>query len=126
VVMAPTRIYVKPLLKLIASLPVKGMAHITGGGITENIPRVLPAGLTAAIKKGSWTMPPLFTWLQAQGNVADLEMYKTFNCGIGMAVIVAKEHAIAAQKLLQEAGETVFEIGVIREQQAGEAPTIVA
>jgi len=126
VVMAPTRIYVKPLLELIAALPVKGMAHITGGGITENIPRVLPAGLTAAIKKGSWTMPPLFTWLQAQGNVADLEMYKTFNCGIGMAVIVAKEHAAAAQKLLQDAGETVFEIGVIRKQQVGEAPTIVA
>jgi phosphoribosylformylglycinamidine cyclo-ligase len=125
VVMAPTRIYVKPLLQLIAALPVKGMAHITGGGITENIPRVLPDGLTANIKKGSWTMPPLFTWLQVQGNVADLEMYKTFNCGIGMAVIVAKEHATAAQKLLQDAGETVFEIGYIRTQQAGEAPTVV-
>jgi phosphoribosylformylglycinamidine cyclo-ligase len=125
VVMAPTRIYVKPLLQLIATLPVKGMAHITGGGVTENIPRVLPAGLTAEIKAGSWTMPPLFTWLQAQGNVADLEMYKTFNCGIGMAVIVAKEHAAAAQKLLQDAGETVFEIGAIRAQKAGEAPTVV-
>ena len=125
VVMAPTRIYVKPLLQLIATLPVKGMAHITGGGITENIPRVLPAGLTAEIKAGSWTMPPLFTWLQAQGNVADLEMYKTFNCGIGMVVIVAKEHAAAAQKLLQDAGETVFEIGTIRGQKANEAPTVV-
>lgn len=125
VVMAPTRIYVKPLLQLIATLPVKGMAHITGGGITENIPRVLPAGLTAEIKAGSWTMPPLFTWLQAQGNVLDSEMYKTFNCGIGMVVIVAKENAAAAQKLLQDAGETVFEIGTIRAQQAGEAPTIV-
>ncbi len=125
VVMAPTRIYVKPLLALIAAMPVKGMAHITGGGITENIPRVLPAGLTAEIKKGSWTMPPLFTWLQAQGNVADSEMYKTFNCGIGMAVIVAKEQAAAAQKLLQDAGETVFEIGHIRAQQEGEAPTVV-
>jgi phosphoribosylformylglycinamidine cyclo-ligase len=125
VVMAPTRIYVKPLLQLIATLPVKGMAHITGGGITENIPRVLPAGLTAEIKAGSWTMPPLFTWLQAQGNVADLEMYKTFNCGIGMAVIVAKEHAEAAQKLLRDAGETVYEIGTIRAQQENEAPTVV-
>ena len=125
VVMAPTRIYVKPLLKLIATLPVKGMAHITGGGITENVPRVLPAGLTAEIKKGSWTMPPLFTWLQAQGNVTDSEMYKTFNCGIGMVVIVAKEQAAAAQKLLSDAGESVFEIGSIRAQQAGEAPTIV-
>ena len=125
VVMAPTKIYVKSLLKLIDSLPVKGMAHITGGGITENIPRVLPSGLTAEIKAGSWTMPPLFTWLKAQGNITDIEMYKTFNCGIGMAVIVAKEHAVAAQKLLQDAGETVFEIGTIRAQAAGEAPTIV-
>ncbi|HYN53087.1 MAG TPA: phosphoribosylformylglycinamidine cyclo-ligase [Methylotenera sp.] len=125
VVMAPTRIYVKPLLQLIATLPVKGMAHITGGGITENIPRVLPEGLTAEIKADSWTMPPLFTWLQAQGNVMDSEMYKTFNCGIGMAVIIAKEHAAAAQKLLQDAGETVFVIGTVRTQQAGEAPTIV-
>ncbi|MDZ4141617.1 MAG: phosphoribosylformylglycinamidine cyclo-ligase [Methylotenera sp.] len=125
VVMAPTRIYVKPLLQLIATLPVKGMAHITGGGITENIPRVLPAGLTAEIQKDSWAMPPLFTWLQAQGNVADHEMYKTFNCGIGMAVIVAEEHAATAIDLLQEAGETVFHIGNIRAQQAGEAPTIV-
>jgi phosphoribosylformylglycinamidine cyclo-ligase len=125
VVMAPTRIYVKPLLKLITTLPVKGMAHITGGGITENVPRVLPAGLTAEITKGSWTMPPLFTWLQAQGNVTDSEMYKTFNCGIGMVVIVAKEQAAAAQKLLSDTGESVFEIGTIRTQQAGEAPTIV-
>ena len=125
VVMAPTRIYVKPLLQLIATLPVKGMAHITGGGITENVPRVLPAGLTAEIKKGSWTTPPLFTWLQAQGNVTDSEMYKTFNCGIGMVVIVAKDQAAAAQKLLSDAGESVFEIGSIRTQQAGEAPTVV-
>lgn len=125
VVMTPTRIYVKSLLALINALPVKGMAHITGGGITENIPRVLPAGLTAEIKAGSWVMPPLFHWLKAQGNIADHELYKTFNCGIGMAVIVAKEHAVAAQQLLKDAGETVFEIGVIRAQAANEAPTVV-
>ena len=125
VVMAPTRIYVKSLLKLIWTMPVKGMAHITGGGITENVPRVLPAGLTAEITKGSWTMPPLFTWLQAQGNVAEDEMYRTFNCGIGMVVIVAKEYADAAESLLIEAGETVSVIGHIREQRAGEAPTVV-
>jgi phosphoribosylformylglycinamidine cyclo-ligase len=101
------------------------MAHITGGGITENIPRVLPAGLTAEIKAGSWDMPPLFNWLKAQGNIIDSEMYKTFNCGIGMTVIVAKEHAAAATTLLQENGETVFEIGTIRLQQPGEAPTVV-
>lgn len=125
VVMAPTRIYVKPLLKLIEALPVKGMAHITGGGITENVPRVLPAGVTAEIKKGSWAMPPLFTWLQAQGNVAEDEMHRTFNCGIGMVVIVSKEHADTALNLLKAEGETVSVIGHIRAQQAGEHPTVV-
>ena len=125
VVMAPTRIYVKPLLKLISSITVKGMAHITGGGITENVPRVLPDGFTAEIKKGSWDMPPLFTWLQAQGNVAESEMHKTFNCGIGMVVIVSKDQAKAAMDLLTAEGEQVFEIGFIRKQQAGEAPTVV-
>jgi len=125
VVMAPTRIYVKSLLKLIEKMPVKGMAHITGGGITENVPRVLPEGLTAEIKKGSWDMPALFTWLQAQGNVAESEMHKTFNCGIGMVVIIAKEQASAAMALLKAEGEQVFEIGHIRTQHAGEAPTVV-
>ena len=125
VVMAPTRIYVKPLLQLIAAMSVKGMAHITGGGLTENVPRVLPAGLTAEIKLGSWTMPPLFTWLQNQGNVTDTEMHRTFNCGIGMVVIMSPEHAVAAKKLLEDAGETVFIIGKIRTQQANEAATIV-
>ena len=125
VVMAPTRIYVKPLLKLMQALPVKGMAHITGGGITENIPRVLPQGLTAEIRKDSWTLPPLFQWLQAQGNIAADEMYRTFNCGIGMAVIVAAEDADAAQALLMGEGEQVFRIGHIRAGVAGEAPTIV-
>lgn len=125
VVMEPTRIYVKSLLKLIEALPVKGMAHITGGGITENIPRVLPAGLTAEIKASGWQLPPLFQWLQAQGNIVPSELYKTFNCGIGMAVIVAKEHVAQAKQLLEASGETVFEIGHIRAQNAGEAPTVV-
>jgi len=125
VVMAPTRIYVKPLLKLIWTMPVKGLAHITGGGITENVPRVLPAGLTAEIQKNSWTMPPLFQWLQAQGNIVDNEMYKTFNCGIGMIVIMAEELAEAALDLLEEEGESVFIIGHIRKQNAGEPPTVV-
>lgn len=125
VVMAPTKLYVKSILKLLDTLPVKGMAHITGGGITENIPRVLPAGLTAEIDKSSWTLPPLFQWLQAQGNIEPLEMYRTFNCGIGMAVVVAAEHADAAYAVLQSAGETVYRIGQIRSQQAGEAPTVV-
>ena len=125
VVMAPTKIYVKSLLKLIEALPVKGLAHITGGGITENIPRVLPAGLTAEINGKSWQLPPLFQWLQAQGNITHSELYKTFNCGIGMAVIVAKEHAAQAKDLLQANGEIVYEIGTIRAQTAGEAQTIV-
>ena len=123
--MAPTKIYVKSLLKLIDTLPVKGMAHITGGGITENIPRVLPAGLTAEIQAKSWDLPPLFQWLQSQGNITHSEMYKTFNCGIGMAVIVDKNDAAAAKKLLEAAGETVYEIGTIRTQSVGEAATIV-
>ncbi|MEY3746669.1 MAG: hypothetical protein RL194_128 [Pseudomonadota bacterium] len=125
VVMAPTRIYVKPLLKLLSAIKVKGMAHITGGGITENVPRVLPAGLTAEVKKDSWQMPPLFGWLQAQGNVTDDEMYRTFNCGIGMVVIVAAEDAAAAQQLLAAEGEQVAVIGTVRAQAEGEAPTVV-
>ncbi|OAM51770.1 phosphoribosylformylglycinamidine cyclo-ligase [Methylovorus sp. MM2] len=125
VVMAPTRIYVKPLLKLLAALPVKGMAHITGGGITENIPRVLPEGLTAEVKKTGWQLPPLFSWLQAQGNVTDDEMYRTFNCGIGMVVIVSAQDAAAAKALLTTEGEQVFEIGHIRRQAAGEHATVV-
>ncbi|MCB4810752.1 phosphoribosylformylglycinamidine cyclo-ligase [Methylovorus menthalis] len=125
VVMAPTRIYVKSLLKLLAAMSVKGMAHITGGGITENIPRVLPAGLTAEVRRDSWTLPPLFQWLQAQGNVVDDEMYRTFNCGIGMVVIVSAAQAPEAIKLLADAGEQVWQIGQIRAQQPNEAPTVV-
>lgn len=125
VVMAPTKIYVKSLLKLIETLPVKGMAHITGGGITENIPRVLPAGLTAEISATSWDLPPLFRWLQAQGNITHSEMYKTFNCGIGMAVVLDTAHAAQAKSLLEAMGETVYEIGVIRTQENSEAATIV-
>jgi phosphoribosylformylglycinamidine cyclo-ligase len=101
------------------------MAHITGGGITENVPRVLPSGLTAEIKASSWEMPPLFKWLQEQGNIAPNEMYKTFNCGIGMVVIIAQEYLELAQKILTENGETVFQIGKIRQQQTDEAATIV-
>jgi phosphoribosylformylglycinamidine cyclo-ligase len=89
VLLAPTRIYVKPLLELIAELPVKGMAHITGGGITENLPRVLPAGCAAAVEAASWTRPAIFDWLQDEGGVAEAEMRRTFNCGVGFIVVVA-------------------------------------
>ncbi len=127
VVLEPTRIYVKPLLALMRAMPgaVKGMAHITGGGITENLPRVLPAGLTARIDAAAWTLPPLFKWLKEAGNVATQEMYRVFNCGIGMAVIVSAADAEAAQTQLAEAGETVFRIGRIDTRADGEPPTIV-
>ncbi len=125
VVMAPTRIYVKPLLKLLNAVMVKGMAHITGGGLTENIPRVLPSGLTAELKNGSWDIPPLFKWLQSQGNITDIEMFRTFNCGIGMVVIVSASDAEAATKLLQAEGEQVWRIGVIRPQNTNEPQTVI-
>jgi phosphoribosylformylglycinamidine cyclo-ligase len=125
VLMEPTRIYVKPLLALMASLEVKGLVHITGGGLVENIPRVLQDGLTAVLDAASWTLPPLFQWLQQHGGVADAEMHRVFNCGIGMTVIVAKENADAAFAQLQAAGETVYRIGEIRARAEGEAQTIV-
>ncbi|OZA07103.1 MAG: phosphoribosylformylglycinamidine cyclo-ligase, partial [Methylophilaceae bacterium 17-44-8] len=119
------KIYVKSLLALLEAMSVKGMAHITGGGITENVPRVLPQGLTAEINGNSWALPPLFQWLKAQGNIADNEMYKTFNCGIGMVVVLASFDVAKATELLTNAGETVYQIGRIRKQQVGEAPTVV-
>lgn len=126
VLMAPTRIYVKPLLALMETLTVKGMAHITGGGIVENIPRVLQDHLTADIKQDAWTLPPLFQWLQEHGKVADAEMHRVFNCGIGMAVIVSAADADAAVKHLEASGETVYRLGTIRERKEGEAQTIVS
>jgi phosphoribosylformylglycinamidine cyclo-ligase len=123
--MEPTRIYVKPLLALMDAMEVKGMVHITGGGLVENIPRVLQPGLVAELDSKSWTMPPLFQWLQQHGGVADAEMHRVFNCGIGMTVIVSKENADAAVAQLQAAGETVYRIGVIRAQVGDEHPTIV-
>lgn len=125
-VIAPTRIYVKPLLKLMEALPVKGMAHITGGGITENTPRVLPDNTVAQIDAASWQLPKLFQWLQREGNVDIQEMYRTFNCGIGMVVVVAPEHAEQAMALLREAGETVYRIGQVRERVGDEHQTQIA
>ncbi|MBL8385450.1 MAG: phosphoribosylformylglycinamidine cyclo-ligase [Burkholderiales bacterium] len=125
VLLAPTRIYVKPLLELMRSVPVKGMAHITGGGLVENLPRVLAEGLTAVLQRDAWSMPPLFAWLQREGGVADAEMHRVFNCGIGMAVIVAAGDAARAQAQLAAAGETAWRIGEVRARAAGEAQTIV-
>ncbi len=125
VLMAPTRLYVKPILALIQSMEVKGLVHITGGGLVENIPRVLGENLTAVLDAQSWTMPPLFKWLQEFGGVADSEMHRVFNCGIGMTVIVSKENADAAIAQLKAAGETVYRIGEIRAREEGQAQTIV-
>jgi phosphoribosylformylglycinamidine cyclo-ligase len=123
--MAPTRIYVKPLLSLMEQVSVKGMAHITGGGLVENIPRVLQAGLTAELDHRAWPLPPLFSWLQKHGGVADAEMHRVFNCGIGMAVIVAADDADKAIGLLAAAGEQVWKIGTVRNSLEGEAQTVV-
>ncbi len=125
VLMAPTRIYVKSLLKLIESLPVKGMAHITGGGLVENVPRVLPDSVTAVLEQKSWQLPPLFQWLQKEGNVADAEMHRVFNCGIGMVVVVAADQATAAIEVLSDAGESVYRIGRIQSRLSGQAQTVV-
>jgi phosphoribosylformylglycinamidine cyclo-ligase len=113
VVMAPTRIYVKPLLALLARLAVKGMAHITGGGITGNLPRCLPGSVAARIDPAAWVRPPLFDWVARTGNLGEHEMLKTFNCGIGFCVVVAAADADAAIAELRARGETVWRIGEI-------------
>jgi phosphoribosylformylglycinamidine cyclo-ligase len=125
VLLEPTRIYVKPMLALARELPVKGMAHITGGGIVENVPRMLPEGLTAELVAASWPRPPIFDWLQDEGRVALTEMQRVFNCGIGLAVVVAREHAAAALKYLSNAAVPTYEIGHIRARRDGEAATVV-
>jgi len=120
----PTRIYVKPILQLIESLPVKGLAHITGGGLVGNVPRVLPSGTKAVIEKLAWPRPPVFQWLQQAGNVAEDEMWRVFNCGIGMVLVVAAANAKAAAEQLRKAGETVYEIGAV-ERSAGEPAALI-
>ncbi|MBK8523208.1 MAG: phosphoribosylformylglycinamidine cyclo-ligase [Betaproteobacteria bacterium] len=124
-IMAPTHLYVKPVLALMQALPVKGMAHITGGGLTENVPRVLPPGAKAVLKKSSWQRPALFDWLQREGGVAEEEMHRVFNCGIGMVLIVSQEHRRHALDLLMAAGEKAMEIGTIEWRDGDEAQTIV-
>ena len=112
--MAPTRIYVKPLLKLLEKIPMHAAAHITGGGLPGNVPRVLPQGMRAVIDARAWKRPTIFDWLQEGGNVEEFEMYRTFNCGIGMVLAVAPADAEnGAQAILQQAGETAFLIGHI-------------
>ena len=122
-IIAPTRLYVKPILAALKQFTIKGMAHITGGGISENVPRILPENTVAAIDSQSWSLPKLFQWLQQAGNVEIQEMYRTFNCGIGMVLVVNAEDADAIQKFLQQQGETVYQIGRIRSRQGNEHQT---
>lgn len=109
----PTRIYVKALLELMKQLPIHALAHITGGGLTENLPRVLPNNTTAEIDNSSWAWPAVFNWLQQQGNVKTEEMVRTFNCGVGMVVVVAAEEADQAIEVLQQQGESAWKLGTI-------------
>jgi len=125
VVMAPTQIYVKPLLKLINEMNVKGMAHITGGGLVDNVPRVLPENTQAVLHRDSWQMPELFRWLQMKGGVADAEMVRVFNCGIGMVVIVSADQADTAIQSLKAEGLYAWTVGEVVERPAGAPQTIV-
>jgi phosphoribosylformylglycinamidine cyclo-ligase len=120
-VMEPTRLYVKNVLAALAAHPIKALAHITGGGLLENIPRVLPEGMAAHLVKGSWPQTELFAWLQNTAAISDFEMNRTFNNGIGMVVVVDAANAVATAQMLREAGEKVFEIGVIAARGEGAA-----
>ena len=118
--MAPTRIYVKPMLQLMREVPVHGMAHITGGGLTENVIRVVPDGLGLSLDAGAWALPPVFDWLRRAGNVAREEMWRTFNCGIGYTVIVARADLSTASRALDALGLRHFEIGAIEPARGAE------
>jgi len=120
---APTRIYVKSVLALLAETEVHALAHITGGGLTENLPRVLPANSCAQIDRDSWALPAVFEWLQSSGRIVDAEMLRTFNCGIGMVVCVPAEGAENAMAVLEARGETVYRIGEISACEC-EAPCV--
>ena len=124
-VMAPTRLYVKSVLAALAAHPIKALAHITGGGLLENIPRVLPDGLAAHLVKGSWPQSELFAWLQRTAAIDDLEMNRTFNNGIGMVVVIAADQADACAASLRAAGEQVFVIGVIATRGDPSAAVVV-
>lgn len=122
-ILAPTRLYVKPILAALKQFTIKGMAHITGGGITENVPRILPDNTVANINTDAWSLPKLFQWLQQTGQVQMQEMYRTFNCGIGMVIIVDAKEATTIQQFLQQQGETVYQIGTVQARQGNEHQT---
>lgn len=127
VVMAPTRIYVKPVLATIAEFgpAIKGLAHITGGGLLDNVPRILQPGLQACLHRDAWQMPRLFSWMQEQGGVADSEMHRVFNCGIGMVVVVPADKADAIAAALRARGESVHTLGEIRACGESDPQTVV-
>ena len=114
--LAPTRIYVRPILALLKAVPIHGIAHITGGGLPGNIPRVLPGNCDCRIDATAWPRPEIFQWLQSEGSIDDTEMLRTFNCGIGLVIIVSSDTAAQAHEMLQASGETVYRLG---EVQAG-------
>lgn len=122
--LAPTRIYVRPVLELVRSLPVHALAHITGGGLLENLPRVLPEHCMARIDAESWAWPEVFHWLQRAGNIDWREMHRTFNCGVGMVVCLPADRAEEAQRLLEAAGETVYRLGRIEPREDPTAPRL--
>jgi phosphoribosylformylglycinamidine cyclo-ligase len=126
VLLEPTRIYVKPVLALAKKLPVKGMAHITGGGLALNVPRMLPETVQARLDRSRWPWPPVFDWLQRTGDVADDEMHRVFNCGIGLVLAVAARDAQATIDALNDAGEQAFAIGDIAARPAGAPHALVA
>ena len=127
ILLAPTRIYVKPLLELFEQVEVKALAHITGGGLSENLPRVLPNTVCAVVDSKTWIRPPIFDWLQQQGGIEDKEMWRTFNCGIGMAICVAQQDVDTALENLRESGETAWQIGTVKQRQndADSDPAII-
>ncbi len=127
IVMAPTHLYVKPVLAVLKDFgkQIKGLAHITGGGLLDNVPRILQPGLQARLHRDAWQMPKLFSWLQQQGGVADTEMYRVFNCGVGMVAVVSAAQAEAISQALRAQGETVYQIGEIAECAATDAQTVV-
>ena len=123
--MAPTRIYVKPVLDVIRAHAIKGIAHITGGGIVENVPRVLPSTVKAVIRRDSWQLPAVFRWLQREGRVTDAELHRVFNCGIGMVLITGAAEAPAVVEALQAAGERAWIAGEIAARRDGEHATVL-
>ncbi|MCV2503785.1 MAG: phosphoribosylformylglycinamidine cyclo-ligase [Neisseriaceae bacterium] len=120
IILTPTRIYVRSILKAINEVTIKGMAHITGGGLLENIPRILPENTQVVLQQDNWKIPKLFTWLQNAGNIEMQELYRTFNCGIGMVLIIDQSQAAKTIEILQNLGETVFTLGEVKSRKDNE------